>query len=262
MSFTINDSYRVEPTLFPDRTSQIWKLPEEILKLYNVTITWDYSSEADIIHLAQLKMLFDHHDINSKLIINYLPYARQDKAVSNSSTFALKTFAKLLNSLNFTDIRIMDPHSQIALDLIRDSEANWPVNIIMKITNELRIDLFCYPDNGAVSKYTKIYNYKYIYGEKIRDQLTGNILSYKLIGDVEDKNVLICDDLIDGGATFILLTKQLLEAGAKEVNLFATHGIFSKGTKKLFESGIKHIFTKDGEVIGENDQNQPIYRIL
>jgi phosphoribosylpyrophosphate synthetase len=44
------------------------------------------------------------------------------------------------------------------------------------------------------------------------------------------------------------LAKDLLAAGAKSVVLFVTHGIFSKGTRTLFESGISRVFTQDGEV--------------
>jgi len=36
--------------------------------------------------------------------------------------------------------------------------------------------------------------------------------------------------------------------GAKDVALYVSHGIFSKGLEPLREGGIKRIFTKDGEV--------------
>jgi len=63
---------------------------------------------------------------------------------------------------------------------------------------------------------------------------------------------MIVDDICDGGATFILLAKELYAAGAKEVNLFVTHGIFSKGLIPLYEAGIKRIFTQDGEASEEH----------
>ena len=56
------------------------------------------------------------------------------------------------------------------------------------------------------------------------------------------------DDLCDGGATFILLAKELLSKGAKEVHLFVSHGIFSRGLGVLFDAGIKRVFVKDGEM--------------
>lgn len=247
------DYVPINVTIFPDNTSQVWKLSEEILKKTNVTITWKFESEEEFLHLAQLKCLLDKYGIKSNLKLTYLPYARQDKEVSNDRTFALRPFAKLLNSLSFEEIFIMDPHSNVALELINSSVAEFPELELASVFHETKFDLVCYPDKGAVEKYSKIYDFIFvdenmcISGEKIRDQQTGQITNYQLIGDAKGKTVLIVDDICDGGSTFIHLSKALYEAGAKEVNLFVTHGIFSKGLQVLKDAGIKRIFTEDGE---------------
>ena len=49
----------------------------------------------------------------------------------------------------------------------------------------------------------------------------------------KDKKVLIVDDICDGGRTFIELAKVLRAKGAETVDLYTTHGIYSKGTKVL-----------------------------
>lgn len=249
----------INPTLFPDGTSQIWKLPDNLVKKYNV-ITWKFNLEGEFLHVAQLKTLLDSMNTVSGLVLTYLPYGRQDKEVDNNATFALRTFANLLNSLNFDAVTIEDPHSSIATDLIKFSIARYPQKTIDKVLTLTDTNWVCYPDKGATKKYTEIYKYPHIYGEKVRDQLTGNITNYELIGNPKDKNILIIDDICDGGMTFKILAKDLLEKGAKEVNLFVTHGIFSKGLRTLTESGIKRVFTVDGE-IGEM-QNQITYRRL
>lgn len=248
----------VSVTMFPDNTSQVWKLPEDLLipKTGVALIEWRFSSESEFMHLAQLKDLLDEYGteygVISKLKIYYLPYGRQDKSISKNTTFALYTFADLLNTLDFHEVEIVDPHSHVALDWIRNSFATYPKDQIHTIMLATNTTIACYPDKGAVTKYTKVYNDlvgdAYIYGEKIRDQLTGNITSYKIIGEAYGENVLIIDDICDGGATFKLLAKDLLAAGANSVVLFVTHGIFSKGVRTLFESGIQRIFTQDGEV--------------
>lgn len=235
-------------TLFPDNTSQVWKLPKEILNSNTVEIDWEFNNEGEFMQLAQLKQLLDHHSINTHLTLKYLPYGRQDKEVSNSTTFALRTFANLLNSLDFDHIAINDPHSEIALTLINNSYAYYPTKNIENIIKLTESDIVCYPDKGALTKYSQVYDFPNIYGEKLRDQITGNITNYKLVGNPKDCKILIVDDICDGGMTFILLSKQLMEAGAKEVNLFVSHGIFSKGIKILKEAGIKRVFTTDGEV--------------
>ena len=60
--------------------------------------------------------------------------------------------------------------------------------------------------------------------------------------------VLIVDDLTDAGGTFILTAKELLSNGVKEIGLYTTHGIYSKGTEILFNSGITRVFNLSGEV--------------
>lgn len=251
-------------TIFPDKTSQVWKLPESIFTHYKefrrpVQITWKFEHEGEILHLAQLKMLLQSRGVRASLDLPYLPYGRQDKDISNTTTFALRAFAHSLNALAFHDISISDPHSEIALQLIRCSYAYFPKDQIKQIILDTNITLACYPDHGALTKYTKVYQEEvgdaYIHGEKVRDQLTGNITSYKLVGKPPiGENVLIIDDICDGGATFKLLAKDLLAAGAKSVVLFVTHGIFSRGLQTLKDSGIQRIFTQDGEASEEAGQ--------
>lgn len=234
----------ITATKFPDKTTQVWKLPEEMLKCYSATITWQFSYESELLELAQLKLLLDKHRVKTNLYIEYLPYGRQDKDVSNTSTFALHVFANIINSLNFTTITIMDPHSEVALDLIKNSCALYPTTDVDTIVSKMQHTLICYPDKGALVKYSKRYSYPYIYGEKVREQLTGNITSYMIVGSCKNENILIVDDICDGGMTFKLLAKDLYLAGASNVDLFVTHGIFSKGIATVKETGINRIFTK------------------
>jgi ribose-phosphate pyrophosphokinase len=254
----------VNTTLFPDNTSQVWHVKQlEIPDTNWVNVKWDFSHEGEFIQLAQLKQLLDEKRFKATLRISYLPYGRQDKEVSNDATFALRTFNKYLNFMDWEEIIIMDPHSSLTKDYVRFVKDVYPIEEIKKTIALTKADMICYPDKGAVSKYSEIYAFGLgtpIYGEKVRDQSTGNITSYKLIGNPKDRSVLIVDDICDGGATFKLLTKDLLAAGATEVNLFVSHGIFSRGLGTLFESGIKRIFTKDGEA--STCQNQITYRRL
>lgn len=240
----------LEVTMFPDKTSQVWKLSNFLLNHTNhFNITWDFEYEGEFMHLAQLKMLLDAYRYTASLKLSYLPYGRQDKFVGNETTFALRTFAELLNTLRFQEVFIMDPHSDVALELINNRVVQYPSEEFIKVYKETKTELLCYPDKGAVLKYTNVYiNVPYIYGEKVRDQATGNIVSYKLAGNPKGMTVLIRDDICDGGATFIMLTEQLLKAGAKEVHLYVTHGIFSKGIQILKDCGISRIFTAKGEV--------------
>ena len=235
--------YRVEPTVFPDGTIQVWKLPNRLLETTSAGVTWEYENDSEFFALAQLKELLDWNGVYTKLLISYLPYARQDKDVENDATFGLHSFAKLLNSLDFVSVYILDPHSKVALDLIKNSSALYPGGDIPNIFNVKDIDYVCYPDAGAKEKYSKIYDLPSIYANKLRDPLTGDILELELIGlDEPGKRVLIVDDICDGGATFVRLAKALKEKGASYVGLYVTYALMTKGDELLHNAGIEDIY--------------------
>lgn len=243
----------VNTTIFPDNTSQVWKIPSATYPRY-VQVVWRYSHEGEVMQLAQLKALLDEEGISADLDIKYLPYARQDKEISNDSCFALKVFADILNRMKFERVAIQDPHSQKALDLIKKSYPYYPYIELEKAFRSAECDLVIYPDAGANEKYANLFNYPCTSATKVRDQLTGNITHSELTEPelIKNKAVMIVDDICDGGRTFIELAKLLKEAGACRVDLFVTHGLFSKGLKPLKQGGITNVFTPFG-LVRESD---------
>ena len=104
---------------------------------------------------------------------------------------------------------------------------------------------FCAPDKGASIKVASVangYTDNIIQLSKCRDVSTGNIQGIDIVsGDVKDKDILIIDDICDGGMTFISAAEELKYNGAKSVSLYVTHGIFSKGVRS-FKGIIDYIF--------------------
>jgi len=235
----------INVTMFPDKTSQVWNINIPHPEHDEACIIWNFEHEGEFLHLAQLVDLLRTSGVEPTLSITYLPYARQDKNISNNATFALRSFATLLNTLRLTSIAILDPHNPtIVQQLINDCYCMYPKVEVKKVYNDLGCDLVCYPDKGAKDKYTDVYKFKdIVYCNKVRNQATGVIEGLELVGEVKDKKVLLVDDLADGGRTFIEVTKKLLDAEAKEVYLFVTHGLFTKGIECLLDSGIKRIFS-------------------
>jgi ribose-phosphate pyrophosphokinase len=121
-------------------------------------IIWNFENEAEFKHLAQLSDLLASRSYAtiSLLTITYLPYGRQDKEINNENTFALRTFCKLLNQLGFSRIFIEDPHSDVAMRLIDNSSAIYFKNRIRDCYNTVKADMVCYPDEGALVKYSKL----------------------------------------------------------------------------------------------------------
>ncbi|MFH1503256.1 MAG: ribose-phosphate pyrophosphokinase [Candidatus Diapherotrites archaeon] len=79
------------------------------------------------------------------------------------------------------------------------------------------------------------HNYSFAMISKIREK-PGEIEKMILTGDVKDKNVLIVDDIYDSCGTSIEAGKLLREEGAKKLLVYATHGLFTKGTKEILEN--------------------------
>lgn len=75
-------------------------------------------------------------------------------------------------------------------------------------------------------------NYSFAMLSKIRSE-AGKVEDMYLVGNVKGKNVLLPDDIIDSGGTLCMAAKVLKEKGAERLMCYGTHGIFTKGTKKL-----------------------------
>ena len=235
-------------TIFPDKTSQVWNLAPELMLIAPAInhITWVFEAEAEFMQLAQLQYLLKASDCTSDLYMPYLPYARQDKAVSNNQTFALRPFLALLAGMGFDSISAFDPHNESAIkEHLSNFEAVSPLQAINAAINELKPDLICYPDAGAQSRYAHLIPFPNLFAKKVRNQSTGVIESLGIAGDFQNKTVLIIDDICDGGMTFIRLAQAL--KGASQIHLYVSHGVFSKGTAVLRLAGINRLFTKEGE---------------
>ena len=180
---------------------------------------------------------------------------RSDIRFDRMQSFDLKLITDIINECEFSRVSIFDPHSNVCLGLINNSEkissftyVNDTIeHIRSKDVNENGIYLgnltLVSPDAGA---YKKVFEYgqkldlPVMAAVKYRDK-DGNI-SLSFTQDVKDKDCLIVDDLCDGGYTFELLGKALKENGARKVYLYVSHGIFSKGFVKLIEVGIERIY--------------------
>ena len=181
------------------------------------------------------------------LIMPYMPYSRQDRPTSDREPFSLAVVGHMLNSTGASKIYTLDVHSDVAFGCIKNL-----VNVPQKILVESRLaavgDLtLVIPDQGAVKKAATFSQHfpNAVQAIKHRDIKTGALSIEAVIGQVQGKDCLIVDDICDGGGTFIMLAQKLKELGANRIKLMVTHGIFTKGTRPIFESGIDTIYTTD-----------------
>lgn len=183
------------------------------------------------------------------LDIRYLMGARMDRAIDASQPFTLQVIARILRGAGFSKIRVLDPHSGASLSLL-NAEGIWPTAIVKSILKQrdpASTVIIC-PDEGSKNRFIHyreaISGFRAVQGLKKRDPATGNLSGFGIedASSVEGKGCLIIDDICDGGGTFSGLATVLAAVGASYIDLFVTHGLFTKG---LPLTNIRHVYTTD-----------------
>jgi len=179
------------------------------------------------------------------LYLPYFPGGRQDRT-DGTCPLTVDMYAAILYAVNSAGIDgdlflyTFDIHSQEALSTIGDHAPviNLSVQSLDVSKMDADIDTIVAPDKGAVDRALMFRSAFFpdagvICFEKERDFNTGRILSYKQkenpIYSIGEKT-LVVDDICDGGATFNLLADAI---GETDLQLYVSHGIFSKGVENL-----------------------------
>jgi ribose-phosphate pyrophosphokinase len=199
-------------------------------------ITIRVSSASDIIllmlaHDALVRMGAKH----ISLFMPFLPFARQDRVMVQGEPFSLKVLTNVLNSMNFDRIMLHDVHSDISTALLDRSVSFSNMHLIAKAVENMADDyIIVSPDAGAQKKIYKVVEHlakrpaAVLCATKSRDLASGQILSLTIPEyDYKGKDVVIVDDICDGGATFMPIAQALLQQGVSGTHLVVTHGIFS-----------------------------------
>jgi ribose-phosphate pyrophosphokinase len=113
------------------------------------------------------------------------------------------------------------------------------------------------PDAGRVrvaEKWTDTLGAPLAIIHKRRDpDVPNQVKMFEVVGEVKGRICVIVDDMIDTGGTIVKAAETLFEAGAKDVIVTATHGIFSEPAKaRLSESGISKVYVTDTLPIPED----------
>jgi ribose-phosphate pyrophosphokinase len=227
-------------------------------------ITWGIELEViarlqkadDIIQLMMVTEILDRlhprksHKIR-KLTIPYFPYARQDRITDDWTAFSLKPICKLINDLKYDSVKIFDPHSDVTPALLERVTPVSQLNIVQNfhaLYAATHNAVVMAPDAGAAKKAFQISQHfarPFLAASKSRSTKTGELSNAHVDATSLDlSKVVIFDDICDGGATFINLARLLKSNhGTKEIHLYVTHGIFSKGVNYLLDNGIDHVYT-------------------
>lgn len=235
---------------FPDGQQHLELLTSHRDGAVTATIEARIANTADLFNILLAKDALDATGYIVSLDIRYLLGARMDRRINMQQPFTLAIVARILRQAGFSRIRILDPHSPVACSLT----GGVPILPHRQVSQVLEqydpaTCVVVIPDIGAVKRVHDLLDYpdhvfRLIQGHKVRESTTGKLTGFSVEDGsaVNGKTCLILDDICDGGGTFTGLAEVLDGYGARHVDLFVTHGIFSKGTHL---AGIRRAYTTD-----------------
>lgn len=179
------------------------------------------------------------------VIIPYYGYSRQDRKAKGREPITCKLVASFLEKAGATKVILMDIHSEQTQGFF-----NIPVDTLRATTLLLNEYLQNNPhdtdftivasDYGAVKKardISKQINAPLAIIDKRRPK--PNVVEISnVLGDVENQNCVLIDDMIDTGGTILSAVKILKEKKANKISVLATHGVFSNGAIEKFKQAI------------------------
>lgn len=216
---TVN-GIKIPQETFGDGTLKCVAILRQYIYEHN-EICWMYDNDAELFTLYCITRDIQNRMPYAKNILNmpYIPHARQDRNVSGR-LFTLKSFAEIINSLNFSTVVVLDPHSDVSTALLD--------RCLIKYEDALNYeaiegaDAIMFPDAGAAKKYSRC-GLPEIIGNKRRNA-EGRIESYEIMGFEEGtKRVVIRDDICSYGGTFVAAAKALRERGVEHITLIVSH---------------------------------------
>jgi ribose-phosphate pyrophosphokinase len=189
---------------------------------------------------------------NITAVIPYFGYARQDRKVVPRTSISAKLVSNLITNAGADRVVTVDLHAgqiQGFFDIPVDNLFATPIfakHIKRKIKSN---NIICVaPDVGGVER-ARALGKKLDVGLAIVDKRRpspGKSQVMNVIGNVKNKICILTDDIIDSGGTIVNAADALVKRGAKEVHVYATHGVFSgDAVKKIKSSKIKNLVITD-----------------
>ncbi|WP_047456298.1 ribose-phosphate pyrophosphokinase [Rhizobium rhizogenes] len=207
-------------------------------------------------HLMELLIMVDAMRRSSArritAVIPYFGYARQDRKAGPRTPISAKLVANLITEAGADRVLTLDLHAgqiqgffDIPTDnlyalpiLTRDIVANYDIGNVMVVS----------PDVGGVVRaraLAKRLDCLLAIVDKRRDR-PGESEVMNIIGDVEGKDCLLIDDIVDSGGTLCNAAEALLKNGATSVTAYITHGVLSGGAvTRIANSKLKELVITD-----------------
>lgn len=199
-------------------------------------------------------------------VIPYFGYARQDRKDQPRVSITAKLLANLITEAGADRVMTMDLHASqiqgffdIPLDHLYGS------SIFNNILNEIGSNLVVVsPDIGGIKmarSYAKKLQANLVVIDKRRLKPNHSEVM-NIIGEVEGKDVLLVDDIIDTAGTFVGAIHALKAKGANRVFGSITHAILSGNAyERINNSEIEKLYVSDTIPLTENEKSDKIIQV-
>lgn len=193
-------------------------------------------------------------------VIPYYGYARQDRKVAPRTPITAKLVADLITTSGIRRVLALDLHAgqiQGFFSIPVDNLFAAPVllNYIRKdfLNNVVMVS----PDAGGVERtraFAKRLNAQLAIIDKRRERPNESRVM-NVIGDIEGKNVIILDDMVDTAGTLCHAAQALKEHGAKTIHACAVHPVLSgPAIDRIKASAIEKLIVTDTVPLSPNAQ--------
>jgi ribose-phosphate pyrophosphokinase len=201
-------------------------------------------------------------------VIPYYGYSRQDRKVAPRAPITAKLLADLITTAGANRVLSIDLHAgqiQGFFNIPVDNLFATPV--LLEYMKKIYIDntVVVSPDTGGVERARA-------FGKRLGASLAiidkrregpNEAQVMNIIGNVEEKRVIILDDMIDTAGTVVQAANALKKAGALEVSVCCTHPVLSGPALERIEgSDIKEVIVTDTIPLSEQAKNCPRIKIL
>jgi ribose-phosphate pyrophosphokinase len=247
----------LENTFFPDGENYDRILTE--VEGRDVVLLGGTISDSDTLELFDLSCSFVKYGaLSLTLVIPYFGYSTMERAVKSGEVVKAKTRAMLFSAIP----RSPEGNKIILLDLHTEGIPHYfegglrPVHLYCKslvadaIRKLARTNCVLASTDAGRAKWVESLandlqmDAAFLFKRRISGDQTEVI---SINADVKGKDVVIYDDMIRTGGSIVNAAKAYKAAGAEEIFVITTHGLFTNGgMKKIQDSGlIKKVFAAD-----------------
>ena len=240
-----------EIRVFPDGESKI-TLIGKISKKKSIVLQSIYPPvDTNLVQVLSLITKAKENSSEVIAVIPYMGYARQDREFLPGEIVTMKVLGKLFKSAVASKIIVVDIHSSIGLKHFSIKTKNVTaipdlVGFFKKLS--LKNPLVVSPDQGGkerAKKFAKEFNSDYIALEKTRDKKTGKVkIKTKNLEEVENRDLILVDDIISTGGSIIKATQFLKKQKCKRIYVACTHALLmNDAEKKIKKAGVTNIIS-------------------